>query len=46
MDCGEHGTENMAFARRCPFIFQEEEKNTIRKNTKLHGVSFGRNTPL
>jgi hypothetical protein len=31
MDCGEHGTETVAFTRRCPFIFQEEEKLSSAK---------------
>jgi hypothetical protein len=31
MDCGEYSTENMAFTRRCPFIFQDEETISYAK---------------
>jgi hypothetical protein len=31
MDCGEHSTETVAFARRCPFIFQGEERLSSAK---------------
>jgi len=45
MDCGEHGTATVAFTRICPFIDQRR-KIIFLKNAQLHGVNFGRNTPL